>query len=451
LREGDRVIVAPFNHKVGAITGPTEDVATVTEAIEAMRAGGGTAILDAVAEGTRLLDAVEGRRVIVLITDGFDENSTMDVPTAIQRSSAAQVTLYAVAVGGVTGVSLNGESTLRQLAARTGGRVFFPWRDADLAAVVASVAVDTHNRYVISYTPTNQKKDGTWREIVLQVPEGYHARTRAGYQAASPPPIRPTIEFSVTDTARALVEVAAEDIEVYEDGVPQAVDAFQEAVDPVSIVMTLDASGSMVKSADAVRQTAREFVAAVRPEDSLAMMTFADEPLLAHVLERNRQYSMTAIDKYTPAGGTALYDALWNSLMHVKAAPGRRAVVVLTDGKDENNPGTAPGSVHTLSEVLDLAQQVGAAIFAVGLGKNVEEDTLQRLAKASGGAAYFSADLAELSAQFRRVVENLRQRYVLSYTSTNSEQNGAWRKVEVRPRKTGLVVATAGGYFAPEE
>ena len=76
---------------------------------------------------------------------------------------------------------------------------------------------------------------------------------RAGYFAPEPPPIRPTIEFTVQDSGRSYVDVTAEDIDVLEDDVPQKIDTFQEAVDPVSIVMALDASGSMKKSTELVK------------------------------------------------------------------------------------------------------------------------------------------------------------------------------------------------------
>ena len=76
LRERDQVIVAPFNAHVGTITGPTNDVATVSGAIAAMRAAGGTAILDSLAESARLLQGLDGRRAVILITDGYDEDSS---------------------------------------------------------------------------------------------------------------------------------------------------------------------------------------------------------------------------------------------------------------------------------------------------------------------------------------------------------------------------------------
>jgi VWFA-related protein len=453
LRERDRVIVAPFNAHVGTITGPTNDVATISEAIAAMRATGGTAILDSVAEAGRLLEGLEGRRAVILITDGYDEDSSVDIEEALRSVEETQATVYVIGIGGVAGISLRGETMLRRLADRTGGRVFFPPREPELVTIADEVATDAHSRYLITYTPANQRRDGTWREIAVEAPEGLRVRTRAGYLAPSPPPIRPTIEFTVRNAARDYVDVNLNDLEVLEDGVPQIVDTFQEAVNPVSIVMALDSSGSMKKAADLVRSTARDFVVAVRPEDSLALITFADSPKFAHVLATNRQWTLDAIDKYVPDGGTALYDALWNSFMHLKTvpAPARRVVVVLTDGRDEDNPGTGPGSIHGLDQVMDLRREVGATVFPIGLGTTLDQALLERLAAESGGQAYFATDATELGEQFRRVVENLRRRYVLSYTSTNSEHNGEWRNVEILPRTEGHTVSATGGYFAPAE
>src|SRR6185436_7551035 len=267
LAKGDTVTVAPFHTELRTITGPTNDVATISEAIAAMRAGGGTAILDSVYSAVKLLDGMDGRRIIVLVTDGFDENSTLKVDQVIERAQSARTAVYALAIGGVTGVSLAGESTLRKITSRTGGRVFFPWRDGELSAIARDVSDDAHNRYMMTYTPSNQKKDGTWRAITVEVPEGYKVQARAGYRAPLPPPIRPTIEFHVTNSAQEYVALAATDFVVVENGVEQKVESFHEALDPVSIVLTLDASGSMVKAADTVRETAREFVRAVRKED----------------------------------------------------------------------------------------------------------------------------------------------------------------------------------------
>jgi VWFA-related protein len=451
LRQRDSVIVAPFNAHIGAVTGPTNDGPTIARAISAMRSGGGTAFLDGLRESTMLLKGMDGRRAVILVTDGYDENSTTTIDDVVASAEAAQVTIYVVGVGGVAGISLKGENMLRKIADQTGGRIFFPPREPDLVGVADSVATDAHSRYLITYTPSNQKKDGAWRAVSVEVPEGYKIRTRAGYFAPKPPPVRTAIEFTVTNAAHKFVTVTANDLQLFEDGVAQSIDTFQEAVDPVSIVFAIDSSGSMKKSAEAVQQAARDFVSVVRPEDSLAMITFADRPVFAHTLSTNRQWSLDAIAKYKADGGTALYDALWNSFMHLKGVPGRHAVVVLTDGRDENNPGTAPGSRHTLEEVLELIKSAGAVVFPIGMGTNVDRPVLERLSSDSGGEALFLTDASQLGDQFKRVVENLRRRFIVGYTSTNSTHDGGWRAVEIRPHEEELTVTTRGGYFAPQQ
>jgi VWFA-related protein len=356
-----------------------------------------------------------------------------------------------VGIGGVAGISLKGERMLREIAEHSGGRVFFPPREQELVGVAGTVATDAHSRYLITYTPSNQIADGAWRQVQVAVPEGFKARTRAGYYAPAPPPIRPNIEFTVMDASRSYVDVTADDVSVFEDGVGQKVDAFQQAVDPVSIVLTLDSSGSMKPSADLVRSTAKDFVNEVRPEDSLALITFADKPKFEHVLSTNRQWTLDAIDKYETIGGTALYDALWNSLQHLKSTKGRRVIVLLSDGRDENNPGTAPGSIHTFSEVLKLRREVEAVIYVVALGPKVDTPVLEQLAFESGGQAYFASDASSLGDQFKRVVESMRRRYVLSYESTNPDYDGGWRTVVITTRTpTDIVVTIGGGYFAPK-
>jgi VWFA-related protein len=451
LRSNDKVVIAPFTERVRSVTGPTADRDTIVQAIDAMQAGGYTSILDALLDGIKLLDGVEGRRAIVLLTDGYDERSKNSADAVLEAAQEAHATLYVVGIGGVAGISLKGERLLRRLAEETGGRVFFPPRELDLAPIAETVVADAHGRYLLTYTPSNQIADGGWRAISLEVPKEYHVKTRTGYFAPRPPPISANLEFTVTDRLHRFVDISADDLQVVENGAAQKIDTFQEAVDPVSIVLALDGSGSMKRSAEAVQQAARDFVLSVKPEDSLSLVTFADAPVVAHELSTDRRMSVDAIDQYQALGGTALYDALWLSLDSLKTLKGRKVIVVLTDGRDENNPGTAPGSERTLDDVLKLQQSVGATIFSIGLGSKVDRDVLTRLSAESGGEALFPAEVSLLTEQYRRVVENLRRRYVIGYTSTNFKRDGSWRKVEIKPRDAGLTVQSRGGYFAPAQ
>ena len=452
MTERDRMLIAPFSKTIGATTGPTNDQKTIAEAIGAIESSGGTAILDAVDQAARMLQPVEGRRALVLITDGYDEHSTIDFDGALAAVRKAQVTVYVVGIGGVAGISLKGERLLRRLATETGGRFFFPSTDQQLATVHDTLTEDVQNRYLITYTPTNQRVDGTWRAVdVATSPADYVVKTRPGYFAPKPPPIRPNIEFTALDSSGRYLDLTAEDLEVLENGEPQQVDTFQEAVEPVSIVLALDASGSMRRKEAEVIDSAQRFVSSLRPEDSLALVMFSDKAVFAHDLSKNRQFSQDAIGEYRALGGTALYDALADSLIRLKRANGRRVVVVMTDGRDENNPGTGPGSVRSFDDVLKyLRESGGAAIFGIGLGTKVDQGPLQRLADISGGRALFPADIADLEGEFRRVSEDLRRRYVLGYTSSHIQRDGSWREVVVRVKgKPDASIRTAGGYFAP--
>jgi VWFA-related protein len=450
LRPADRVIVAPFKKSLGPITGPTDDPATIVEAVSSIESRGGTAILDSLIETSRLMGAAEGRRAIVLVTDGYDEHSQTDFDAALAAVQASRSTVYVIGVGGVAGISLKGERFLRRIAAETGGRVFFPSREEQLPTVHELVASDVQLRYLITYTPKNQNADGTWRAVSLRtaVPT-WRVLTRTGYFAPKPAPVRPSLEFTITDRGRHYLDVTKEDLVVVEDGAPQQIESFQEAVDPVSIVLVLDQSGSMAKAAEAVRQAARSFVSAVRTEDSLAVILFSDRPLFAHDLSTNREHSHQAVDEYVAKGGTALYDALCDAMLRLKSVRGRKAVVVLTDGRDENNPGTAPGSTRAIADVYRTLDDADATIFAIGLGPKVDRRLLEQLAARSGGESYFPQDVSTLAADYQRIIENLRKRYVISYTSTNSARDGKWRKVDITTRFPGAEVATRGGYYAP--
>ena len=450
LRPNDRIIVAPFSKHLEAVTGPTDDRQTVSDAIAAIEPGGGTAILNALSDTAKLISGVNGRHAIILLTDGYDEHSTASFDDAladVQRTGAA---VYVVGIGGVAGISLKGERFLRQLASDTGGRAFFPSREIELRPIHELVASEVTLRYVITYTPTNQKVDGAWRKIAVKTmdPE-LKVRARPGYFAPKPPPVRPTIEFTLTDTNPTPHDMTIDELQVVEDGVPQKLEAFQEATTPVSIVFALDASGSMKKAAEPLKAAARSFVEQVRPEDSLATLLFSDKVRFEHDLTTRRDWSLDAINHYVANGGTALYDAVYDSLSRLKGIEGRRIVIVMTDGRDENNPGTAPGSAHSFAEVLEHLKKVDATVFTVGLGPKIDRPVLDQLATVSGGEAYFPQDVSVLATDFNRILETLRRRYVISYTSTNSTRDGAWRKVDITSVRSGISVASRGGYFAP--
>jgi VWFA-related protein len=452
LQPGDMVAVAPFRRGVESFTGPTNDAATIAEAILAVRAEGGTAIADSLAELPAMLPRGAGRNVVILVTDGYDEHSEKPVNAALEALKQLYATVYVIGIGGVAGISLKGELLLRQVAAQTGGRALFPSREEQLPEVHEAIAADVYSRYLLTYTPTNQVPDGTYRTIRVDVADpSYKVVARKGYTAPRPPPIRPTIEFSATAVEPgAAVALGAADLTVTEDGVAQRVESFQEANAPISIVLAMDASGSIKPALQAVKDAALSFVGALRADDPLALVQFSDDVVFAHDFSTKRQLSLDAIAAHRALGGTALWDALHGSMALLQRQEGRRAVVVVTDGRDENNPGTGPGSTHTVADALARAQESDTTVYAIGIGPRVDRDALQRIADISGGAAYFPDDVSTLSEQYQRIIEDLRRRYLLTYTSTNSKRDGAWREVAITATQPGITIRSRGGYTAPE-
>jgi Ca-activated chloride channel homolog len=452
LKKDDRIVVAPFSKTLHAVTGPTLDRQTIAGAIDAIRASGGTAILDSLVDATKQLKSAGGRNVVVVITDGYDENSMLRFNEAVEEIKQTQATVYVVAIGGVAGISIRGRDLLNRITKETGGKAFFPLREFQLTELSKLVAADVQARYLISYTPTNQKPDGTWRTIKLTTTDpSWAVSVRPGYRAPLPPPIRPNIELIIRDVNRQFVDVAAADLEVIEDGVTQKIEAFEEAVAPMSVLLVLDASGSMKRDAEQVMAAARSFVTALPQRDKLGVLMFADKAEFEQDLSLLRDWSLAAINEYKASGGTALHDALLMAIERLRPVEGRRVVVALTDGRDENNPGTGPGSIATFDDVVASLRNSGVTVFAIGLGEKVDRQPLETLAQMSGGEAYFPQDVSLLAADYHRVLENLRRRYIIRYTSSNVTRDGAWRNVEVRPRRSGLVVETQGGYFAPAQ
>ena len=452
LSKDDEVVVAPFAKSVLSVTGPTTDRVTVLDAIGAIHHKGGTAILDALTQAAGSLTASTRRKAIVLLTDGYDENSETTIAQATETLKRSAITLYVVGLGGVAGISLKGEKLLKDLAEDSGGRAWFPRDERDLVVAYDAIANEVKYRYLLGYTPTNQDHDGTWRAIDVKVPyESYHVRARKGYTAPVPPPVRASIEFTGVGRSESTSSLTRDDIAVIEDGVPQQIDVFQEAVLPVTFMLALDGSGSMKKSAMKAQEAAREFISAMRPEDELATMLFATKTNLVHPPTKERQKAFDAISAYVADGGTALYDALYESLTTLSTIQGRRVVVVVTDGRDEDNPGTGPGSLRTWDDVLEKVQQTEAAVYAVGIGTNVDRDRLQQIAKLSGGDAYFPKDVTTLAADYQKILDELRRRYVVGYLSTNHARDGRWRTVQIKARRPDVEIRSRGGYYAPPQ
>ena len=230
-----------------------------------------------------------------------------------------------------------------------------------------------------------------------------------------------------------------EDFEIFEDGKAQKIAVFErEATTPLSIVLAIDTSESVMTSERLEKEAAKHFVnALLREQDELDLMEFSDVVKEVVPFTNQKKRIETGINQVQQGAATALYDAVYlasDRLAGTSAADGRRRVVVLiTDGGD-----TVKGSQYT--QAMEQAQRAGAMVFAIIIvpiyadaGRNTAgEHALIQMARDTGGKYYYVNEPKDLEPAFRHVSDDLRTQYLLGYYSPRRGKDSSFRKIEVR-------------------
>lgn len=197
LRPGDIAEVVSFDSRVEVLQPLTSNRTLLESAIQRMRAGGSTALYNAVYIVLKQLEKQKPattddirRQVIVVLSDGDDTSSLVTFDQLLDSAKRSQTVIYTVGLGlepitGMKGPRSDAEFGLRQLAQETGGRLFMLKRPMDLIDVYSQIANELTNQYIVGYLSTNAGADGAWRRVAVRVNRpNLQARTRAGYYAA---------------------------------------------------------------------------------------------------------------------------------------------------------------------------------------------------------------------------------------------------------------------------
>jgi VWFA-related protein len=148
----------------------------------------GTLLYDAVYLSSHdMLSKEVGRKAMIILTDGQDEGSRLKLQDAIEASQKADAIVYVLLCadrGFYGGFGYSGEGDMRKLTEQTGGRVINVGNKFDkLREAFDQIAAELRSQYNIGYTPTNEKKDGTYRKVEIKAKQGYKVQARAGYYA----------------------------------------------------------------------------------------------------------------------------------------------------------------------------------------------------------------------------------------------------------------------------
>ncbi|HEY3566788.1 MAG TPA: VWA domain-containing protein [Thermoanaerobaculia bacterium] len=236
--------------------------------------------------------------------------------------------------------------------------------------------------------------------------------------------------------------LTARDFSVSEDGVHQQIARCERVTDlPIHAAVAIDISASMEPNLDAAKGAALQFLERmVRPKDRAEVITFNDHPALGVRFTRDVKALAGGLAGLKAERGTALYDSLIFSFYTFNGLKGRRALLLLSDGKDE-------GSRFTFEEALDFARRAGVTVYAIGLGDEVDKKKLSKIAEETGGRAFFPRQAGELAGIYSGIEEELRSQILITYQSSTNRTDPGFRVVDLKVVRPGMEAKTMRGYY----
>jgi len=252
---------------------------------------------------------------------------------------------------------------------------------------------------------------------------------------------------------RLITGLQEQNFEVYEDGARQPIRLFRHEDVPVTVGLVVDHSGSMRRKLAEVSAAARIFVQSSNRDDQMFVVNFNEKVsrgLPGAIGFSNDPAELeNAILNASAGGKTALYDAIVEALELLKTSTlDKKVLIVISDGGDN-------ASAHTLNQVTKLADQSSAIIYTIGIFDDDDPDrnpgVLKRLARATGGEAFFPDKVSASVEICTRIAREMRNQYTIGYVPTNPTRNGGYRTVRVLAHAPGhgkLIVRTRTGYIA---
>lgn len=248
---------------------------------------------------------------------------------------------------------------------------------------------------------------------------------------------------TVTDPRGQLVEgLTAADFRVSEDGVPQTITAFAAGEFPLSVAVAIDRSFSMTDRRLALAKAAAgALVDALAPGDQVMVVAIGSDSETLVPLAADKAAAHRAIDGIARWGTTPLHDAVIAAIETVGPAPGRRALVLLSDGSDR-------GSEATAADAVALARRRDVLVYPIAVA-SPRPPVFAELASVSGGRSASGKDVAELRNVATGIARELRHQYLLGYVPARAASAGSgWRSIDVHVMREGTLVRARDGYFA---
>jgi VWFA-related protein len=249
------------------------------------------------------------------------------------------------------------------------------------------------------------------------------------------------VDVLVTDRGKVVPGLGAGDFEVRDNGVPQTVDlvSFQQV--PLNVFLAFDVSASVSGQRLTNLQTAgHALLDRLSKDDRSALLTFSHTVLLREALTGATARVRQALADVQPLGDTALVDGAYTAMMLDPLDGSRNLLLVFSDGLDTASWLTPEG-------VVESAKRSDVVVYGVSSRGPEDSKFLDDLTELTGGATLKIESTRDLSAAFLNILDEFRQRYLISYSPTGVSPDG-WHRLDVRVKGRRATVKSRGGYQA---
>jgi Ca-activated chloride channel family protein len=218
--------------------------------------------------------------------------------------------------------------------------------------------------------------------------------------------------------------------QVFEDGKSQQISSFETGAQSVSCAVLLDTTGSMTEALPRVKNSIVKLIDGLGPDDSIAIYTFDEHLRVRQDFTKDKDSAKRAVLRTRAEGRTALFDALSEVAQDVSKRPGKKAMLVFTDGDDN-------ASALSAAAAIARAKKVGIPLYAIAEGEALESPNLKKLlddlSERTGGTSYEAKKASDIEEIFQKISRDLQHLYMLSYQppSAASENDKKWRKIDV--------------------
>ena len=246
------------------------------------------------------------------------------------------------------------------------------------------------------------------------------------------------------EQGRYLDNLSKEQIQVLEDGTPQDIVAFELPDTRLSCGILVDLTGSMERALPAVQSAVLRFIDLLRDQDRVAVYAFNESLRPVQGFTEDKGAAKAAVMALRAGGATALFDAIAGFSESVSAQPGKKAMIVFTDGADNQSKLSA-------SAAAARAERSGVPIHTVAQGAALDNkdliQVLARIAGSTGGVQYYARRASDVDSIFRDISADLNHAYLLAYKFPESANTG-WRRIQLSVRLPEKVaIRTRKGYY----